>query len=952
MAGHAGGHGPVASNPRLFVQAPLAHSAFRSPQLQPRPEPALLLASPLLLPLQAVAAVQLQPFQVPVPATTCFNGFVPQPQHAVQPHLQPYFQHQQVPQTAAFHHAGNGLMHQARSAFVASAPAPPCFELDEDAAAPRVGSALPPSRKQDHGYGAADDSDGGKFFDACFDFGSNTSVYSSSGDDDEAKEDEEDVVVPELALLQRLRQCPSHALLASRGQSPTSTVVSVVASGVGPPVSSSQEQKKQKKKGAAETSSSSPVSAFSKHSPGALQVHSPIFAAAISPRVEGKLSKYRAHMSELVAPEPALQFPAPQVIEEVAQHAGSAAAAVSMVDEHHASPLSLQALSLDDDDDDDDVGADDDDPNCSWLEEQHPVTPLPVGRMWASLGRYPTLQEHCIAHLSHLDDVRRAVSDKLEQLLAHDHAFKPVAHLMRDQVRRRFEQLHVDAAQLFLVRAQAQGAVDDRASRHGVSAAAPAFWRTPVAVAVEKRAEVAAPVVSQPIAAPAPVPSPLPMQVKFETALPPVVADSGRNVSLSSQSRGLDAEADAEVASMVHHPATPSGRHVGPMSRAEVDTMMMPPPPPLLAETVHARSVTSGSEGSAVPLSSASAASASTSASTVQRQSSEGEVRRTSSRNAASAGGAAAMNSSPSPSLSDAARRRRDEVHSCPTLSFTDKMRLLVVVTPVKEEAGRGRHGDDENEDDAMMIAPPKLGRSQSVQQRPPSSCRRRLNFDKPLHLQHQLSAAATQTAPTSSSLSPSLLSKLPRRSMTPSATSSSPYLRMLAKNAPLEEWLLHHLDDPFPTAEEKRQLSRDSGLSYDQVQHWFINARGRKLKPLLAQREAVAAAAASASAAMQTDGEGEQVGTPQVLSPMAAAAAAGEAYLDDGAGQSAQFKKSKQLHSASAQLADWAVADNGLAAATTPPPFSDIGVAQFAPTAGHPANKARKRTNKKRRHF
>jgi hypothetical protein len=900
----------------------------------------LLLASPLLLPLQAVAAVQLQPFQVPVPATTCFNGgLVAQPQHAVQPHPQPYFPHQQVPQTAAFHHAGTGLIHQARSAFVPSAPAPPCFELDDNAAPPRVGSALPP-QKQDHGYGTVNDSDGGKLFDACFDFGSNTSVYSS----DETK-DEEDAV-PELALLQRLRQSPSHALLASRGQSPTSTVVSVVASGTVTAPATQQEQQK----GATKASSSS-VSAFSKHGPEALQVHSPIFASAISPRVEGKLSKYRAHISELV-PDKTLQFqfPAPQVA-EVTQHTGDATAAAasasSMVDEHHASLPSLQVLTLDDNDDDADVA--DDDPGCSWLEEQHPVTPLPVGRMWASLGRYPTLQEHCIAHLTHLDDVRRAVSDKLEQLLAHDHAFKPVAHLMRDQVRRRFEQLHVDAAQLFLVRAQAQGAVDDRASRHGISATAPAFWRTPITV--EKQAELAAPVVLQLVPAPAPVPSPLPMQGKFEAALPPAVDDSGRNVSSLSQSRGLDAEADAEVASMVHHPSTPSGRHVGPMSRAEVDTIMVPPPPPLLAETVHARSVTSGSEGSAAPLSSASAASASTSASTMQRQSSEGEVRRTSSRNGAGVGGAAVMNSSPSPSLSDAARRRRNEVHSCPTLSFTDKMRLLVVVTPVKEEAGRGRHGEDENEDDAMMIAPPKLGRSQSVQQRPPSSCRRRLNFDKPLHLQHQLSAAAAaQTTPTSS-LSPSLLSKLPRRSMTPSATSSSPYLRMLAKNAPLEEWLLHHLDDPFPTAEEKRQLSRDSGLSYDQVQHWFINARGRKLKPLLAQREAVAAAAAAA--AMQTDGEdGGPVVTPQVLSPMAAAAAAGEAYLDDGAGQSAQFKKSKQLHSASAQLADWAVADNGLAAATTPPPFSDIGVVQSAPTAGNPVNKARKRTNKKRRHF
>ena len=35
----------------------------------------------------------------------------------------------------------------------------------------------------------------------------------------------------------------------------------------------------------------------------------------------------------------------------------------------------------------------------------------------------------------------------------------------------------------------------------------------------------------------------------------------------------------------------------------------------------------------------------------------------------------------------------------------------------------------------------------------------------------------------------------------------------------------------------EKQQLSAATGLTYDQVQHWFINARMRKCKPRMAQR-------------------------------------------------------------------------------------------------------------------
>ncbi|PRT56835.1 Homeobox protein PKNOX1 [Wickerhamiella sorbophila] len=47
-----------------------------------------------------------------------------------------------------------------------------------------------------------------------------------------------------------------------------------------------------------------------------------------------------------------------------------------------------------------------------------------------------------------------------------------------------------------------------------------------------------------------------------------------------------------------------------------------------------------------------------------------------------------------------------------------------------------------------------------------------------------------------------------------------------------LRQWLNSHLDNPYPSEEDKRQIMRETGLSIVQVSNWFINARRRSLPP------------------------------------------------------------------------------------------------------------------------
>jgi hypothetical protein len=52
-----------------------------------------------------------------------------------------------------------------------------------------------------------------------------------------------------------------------------------------------------------------------------------------------------------------------------------------------------------------------------------------------------------------------------------------------------------------------------------------------------------------------------------------------------------------------------------------------------------------------------------------------------------------------------------------------------------------------------------------------------------------------------------------------------------------LNHWFESNIDDPYPSSDVKQDLADTCGLSYDQVQHWFINARMRRWRPLLRQQ-------------------------------------------------------------------------------------------------------------------
>lgn len=74
-----------------------------------------------------------------------------------------------------------------------------------------------------------------------------------------------------------------------------------------------------------------------------------------------------------------------------------------------------------------------------------------------------------------------------------------------------------------------------------------------------------------------------------------------------------------------------------------------------------------------------------------------------------------------------------------------------------------------------------------------------------------------------------------------PSASTSDQGLKIIAKkqcryNLPkgcvtvLNEWLMNHLHNPYPTAQEKRDLLIKTGLTKIQLSNWFINQRRRKI--------------------------------------------------------------------------------------------------------------------------
>lgn len=48
-----------------------------------------------------------------------------------------------------------------------------------------------------------------------------------------------------------------------------------------------------------------------------------------------------------------------------------------------------------------------------------------------------------------------------------------------------------------------------------------------------------------------------------------------------------------------------------------------------------------------------------------------------------------------------------------------------------------------------------------------------------------------------------------------------------------LLNWLKRNLDRPYPNLQEKNELVRKTGLTFQQLDNWFINARRRKVQNL-----------------------------------------------------------------------------------------------------------------------
>lgn len=48
-----------------------------------------------------------------------------------------------------------------------------------------------------------------------------------------------------------------------------------------------------------------------------------------------------------------------------------------------------------------------------------------------------------------------------------------------------------------------------------------------------------------------------------------------------------------------------------------------------------------------------------------------------------------------------------------------------------------------------------------------------------------------------------------------------------------MREWLFEHVENPFPTNEEKIEIAFQAELTTQQVNQWFVNARRRILKPM-----------------------------------------------------------------------------------------------------------------------
>ncbi len=85
-----------------------------------------------------------------------------------------------------------------------------------------------------------------------------------------------------------------------------------------------------------------------------------------------------------------------------------------------------------------------------------------------------------------------------------------------------------------------------------------------------------------------------------------------------------------------------------------------------------------------------------------------------------------------------------------------------------------------------------------------------------------------------------------------------------------LKAWFFEHLDHPYPSAEEKETLARETGLTYLQVSNWFTNTRKRVWAPSmkLLSNKGQGQSAAAAAMMMQQQFPGDEDGAGGYMPP------------------------------------------------------------------------------------
>jgi len=481
---------------------------------------------------------------------------------------------------------------------------------------------------------------------------------------------------------------------------------------------------------------------------------------------------------------------------------------------------------------------------------------VPVGRSWVHLSRYPDLHAAFIKRIQHVDATREKVLQQMEQVLNkenidtddnmgghersqhHDDEMvkkdKNVHLMIRERIEQRFQQLHVDLSHLFLTRAKIQSAQDDQAQRDGVEEGINqseqdqhSASRKYKGMRKGKKSNK-----SQCVTRGVDV-APLSLSVHAQYG-----SNSASHSSLLSPRSKLDALADDEVARVAEGSLMATAKSKDESNGAnktanQIDASTAPnnhacqTPQPMHDEVgdIRIRScpMLPRKQTRKERLAQAAEERAQAEEGAAAAAMSEGHTHRRTPETATVLSSLRLHPSGPEGALNDA----------------TDGSSAANATSPVHSSSCRRQLVFDERKETSW-------GSTLSVAAASIQPSTQSAVSNTSILCTHTATRAGVTTRSSKASNSGSGSGSVAEstkgvhdrsRSATPNRQ-QSPYLRQLAMNKPMEEWFSKNLDDPYPSAEVKWQLSVVTGLSYEQVQHWFINARMRKRKRMLEERD------------------------------------------------------------------------------------------------------------------